>query len=333
MADNFTCDKCGEEFDSKRGLHIHEGQVHDDEVNDTEEKDEQEDNESVEAGKEEVSTTTSGSEDTFPVDKRSFQISTELALFSVFVLGIAVGLSSGLLVAGSGGSFDLGQVGMPSGDSEESGSDGPTVDVSNIDTSGEPVLGQSDAPVTMVVYEDFQCPFCQRFEQGAVSQIESNYVVEGDVKIIWKDFPLATPFTSRNIHPWATPAAETMECVYRQDNDAFWSVKDTVFSNQNSLNTDNVESEIIQWAVDQGVSESEVRSCLENGNPLEEVRSDVQEGKNFEAVIDTPSGPSPFVSSTPSAVIYSEGDSTGEPVVGAQPYGAFRNIIESKLGN
>lgn len=331
MADNFTCDQCGEEFDSKRGLHIHEGQVHGDEVKDNKET-ENEEKEAVET--DEKTDSASENEDNFPVDKRSFQISTELALFSVFVLGIAVGLSTGLLVAGSGG-LDLGQVGNLPGNGEETGSNGdsggPTVDVSKINTTGEPVLGQSDAPVTMVVYEDFQCPFCKRFEEGAVQQIESNYVVEGDVKIIWKDFPLSTPFTSRNIHPWANPAAETMECVYRQDNDAFWTVKDKVFSNQDSINTDNVQSQIIGWASEQGVSESEVQACLNNENLLEEVRSDVQEGKSFDAVIQTPQGASPFVSSTPSVVVYGEGDSTGEPIVGAQPYGAFRDVIDSKL--
>lgn len=332
MADNYTCDECGEEFDSKRGLHIHEGQVHDEEVKNTEQTDNKKDEEESKEPVEETGSS-SETEKSFPVDKRSFQISTELALFSVFVLGIAVGLSTGLLVAGSGG-LDLGQIGnMPDNGGEETGNsgDGPTVDVSKIETEGEPVLGQEDAPVTMVLYEDFQCPYCKRFEEGAVQQIESNYVVNGDVKIIWKDFPLSSPFTSRNIHPWATPAAEAMECVYRQDNDVFWSLKDKVFSNQNSLNTDNVQSQIAGWASEEGVSESEVNACLNNGNPLEEVRSDVQEGKGFETTIQTPQGARPFVSSTPSAVVYGEGDSTGEPVVGAQPYPVFQNVIESKL--
>lgn len=334
MADNFTCDKCGEEFDSKRGLHIHEGQVHDEEVKNTEESENKEENESTETEEvEEEKASVSESEGSFPVDRRSFQISTELALFSVFVLGIAVGLSSGLLVAGSGG-LDLGQVGnMPAddGETDSGGSDGPTVDVSKIETEGQPVLGQEDAPVTMVVYEDLQCPFCKQFEEGAVQQIESNYVVDGEVKIIWKDFPLAAPFIERDIHPWATPGAETMECVYRQNNDAFWAVKDTVYSNQESLSTDNVESRIIEWAADEGIPESDVQSCLENGNPREEVRSDVEEAKSFDAVIQTPQGSSPFVSSTPSVVVYGEGDSTGEPIVGAQPYPAFQNVIDSKL--
>lgn len=327
MADSYECDTCGEEFDSKRGLHIHEGQVHGDEDVESTEV-ENKDSSEEEPVQEESSSK-------FPVDQRTLQIPTELALFSVFVLGMAVGLSTGILAAGSGLDFNPGAMGdmMPGGDGETGNSDGPTVDVSKINTSGEPVLGQSDAPVTMVVYEDLQCPACRQFEQGPIPQIESNHVVEGEVKIIWKDFPLSSPFVQRNIHPWATDAARAMECVYRQNNDAFWAVKDTVFNNQDSISTDNVENQIIEWAADEGIPESDVQTCLENGNPLEEVRSDVQEAKSFDASIQTPAGSRPFVSSTPSAVVYGEGNSTGEPVVGVQPYGAFRNIIESKLGS
>lgn len=320
MADSYECDKCGEEFDSKRGLHIHEGQVHGDEEVESSEV-ENNDSADEQVSEEDVSSK-------FPVDQRTLQIPTELALFSVFVLGVAVGLSTGILAAGSG--FNPGQVGdmMPGAEDGDTGnSDGPTVDVSKINTTGEPVLGQSDAPVTMVVYEDFQCPYCKRFEEGAVQQVESNYVVDGEVKIVWKDFPL------QRIHPWAAPAAQTMECVYRQNNNAFWSVKDSIFQNQQSLNTDNVQSQIIEWAADEGIPENDVRSCLENGNPGQEVQRDLQDGQSFNTVIQTPQGPSPFVSSTPSSVIYGEGDPTGKPVVGAQPYGAVRSIIESKLGN
>jgi len=327
MADNYTCDRCGEEFDSERGLHIHIGQVHEDEEKD--DNTEKEDDSSSEQS--------SGS-GSFPVDERRLQIPVELALFSVFVLGVAVGLSTGLLAAGSGLSLDPAESMMGNGDSPDTSPSGgqedsnsgssETVDLSNLDTEGEPVLGQEDAPVTMVVYEDFQCPFCQRFETGAMAQVNAEYVESGQVKVIWKDFPLPSLG-----HDWAEQSAETTECVYRQDNDAFWNVKELIFQNQDTISTDNVESQIISWASDEGVSEESVRSCLENGNPMEEVNADKQEGRSFDTVVQTPQGPSQFVSGTPSSVIYGEGDSEGQPLVGAQPFSAVESVIESKLNS
>ncbi|PSH00773.1 MAG: hypothetical protein BRC30_01795 [Nanohaloarchaea archaeon SW_7_46_7] len=323
MSDNYTCDNCGEEFDSERGLHIHIGQVH----GDDEKQESNNESEEVEEASEE-------SNRDFPIDERRLQIPVELALFSVFVLGVAVGLSTGLLAAGSGLSLDApgainGDNGdsSPSGDGSSSGSS-ETVDLSNLETKGEPVLGEEDAPVTMVVYEDFQCPFCQRFETGAMAKVNAEYVESGQVKVIWKDFPLPSLG-----HDWAEPSAETMECVYRQDNDAFWSVKELIFQNQDSISTDNVQDQIISWASDEGVSEDAVRTCLENESPMDEVNGDKAEGRNFDTVVQTPQGPSQFVSGTPSSVIYGEGDETGEPLVGAQPFSAVQSVIESKLNS
>lgn len=101
MADNYTCDECGEEFDSERGLHIHIGQVHDQEI----EKDTSEKNsEDVEViGGEHNENDEEGS---FPLDAKNIQVPVELAILSIFVLGIAAGLASGLMIAGSGFSLD-----------------------------------------------------------------------------------------------------------------------------------------------------------------------------------------------------------------------------------
>jgi len=129
------------------------------------------------------------------------------------------------------------------------------------------------------------------------------------------------------IHPWAAPAAETMECVYRQDNQAFWNVKNQIFANQKSISEETAQDTIIEWSSEQGVSKKAVRNCLENDNPQEEVKQDQQEGTSFDVEVNGNS----FVSGTPGTVIYAEGDQKGTPVVGAQPYSVFENIIESKL--
>lgn len=233
-------------------------------------------------------------------------------MVGVFVLGLAIGFSGGVLT--SQGTFSLeneAAPSQPSGNNDEGNQDSgetETIDMSEIEMEGEPVLGDENAEVTMVVYEDFQCPFCKRFEENAFQQIKSNYIDSGQVKAVWKDRPLP------RLHPWAEPAAAAMECVYREGgNEAFWNVKDQIFANQNQLSTSNAQSKIVTWASQEGVSESAVQSCIENENPMEEVNADSEEGQSIGA------------GGTPTVFI------NGQKIVGAQPYSNFESAIEEAL--
>jgi protein-disulfide isomerase len=237
-------------------------------------------------------------------------ISVRTVILGAFVVGLAVGFSGGVLT--SQGTFSLGSEAAPSQPSDsnnQKNGETETIDMSEIEMEGEPVLGDENAEVTMVVYEDFQCPFCKRFEEGAFQQIKSNYIDPGQVKAVWKDRPLP-----QIGHEWAESAASAMECVYREGgNEAFWNVKEKVFANQNTVSSSNVESQIKTWAAEEGVSESAVQSCIDNGNPIEEVNKDSTEGQNL------------GISGTPTVVI------NGEKIVGAQPYGNFESVIENAL--
>lgn len=192
---------------------------------------------------------------------------------------------------------------------------GNFVKMDNLEFEGEPVLGEEDAEVTMVMYEDFQCPFCKRFETQTFPKIESNFVDSGEVKVVWKDFP--APSLG---HDWAEPAAAAMECTYRHGgNEAFWEVKDKLFEEAQTLtrgeekfSPENIQDNIIQYADNQGANTSEIRSCIENENPLEEVKEDKQ--GILEATENI---------GTPTAII------NGKKVVGAQPYPQFKSAIET----
>ncbi|MDY6774103.1 MAG: thioredoxin domain-containing protein, partial [Candidatus Nanohaloarchaea archaeon] len=81
----------------------------------------------------------------------------------------------------------------------------------NISSEGEPVLGNASAPVTVTVFEDFECPVCKRFDQSVMPRLKSEYVETGKLKVVWKDFPLA--YVGK--HPWSDEAAIATECVYR----------------------------------------------------------------------------------------------------------------------
>src|SRR5450432_2082224 len=108
-------------------------------------------------------------------------------------------------------------------------------------TSKDPMWGNRNAPVTIVHFSDFQCPYCSRVEP-AFKQIKEAYGPD-KVRIIWKNAPL--PF-----HPNAHPAAEASVGVFElKGNDAFWKFHDTAFANQSALSPENYE----KWAKESGV--------------------------------------------------------------------------------
>lgn len=96
------------------------------------------------------------------------------------------------------------------------------------DTS--PTRGNNNAPVTIVEFSDFQCPYCQRFEsiyKGLPQDVQQR------VRLVYKELPLP-------MHPWAQPAASIAVCASVQSNEAFWQVHDFFFSNQAELNSLNL---------------------------------------------------------------------------------------------
>jgi protein-disulfide isomerase len=302
------CDICGDEFDTERGMKIHRTEMH---------SSDESSNESSESGSE----TDAGN----PGNENRINLSPKLShlMLAVLCVGFLAGGFSGYVASDALSTVQTpGEQALtgdddnnpsPSGDTETGNTEDNAdtgsqtgLSPSEVTLEGEPVLGEEDAPVTMLAYEDFQCPFCKQFEEGAVPQIVENYVDSGQVKIVWKDRPLP------NLHPWAEDA--TMECVYREGgNDPFWTVKDKIFANQDSISTSNVQSEIKQWASQEGVSEAAVQSCLDNGNPMEEVNTDSKNGQKLGA------------SGTPTAYV------NGEELVGAQPYSRFETVIEDAL--
>jgi protein-disulfide isomerase len=96
-----------------------------------------------------------------------------------------------------------------------------------IDVSGRPVRGNKDAKVTIVNFDDFECPFCSRIHQTLFPGILKEY---GDrVKIVYKDYPL------KGIHPWAMHAAVDANCLAAQNGDAYWDFADYVHNNQKEI--------------------------------------------------------------------------------------------------
>lgn len=95
--------------------------------------------------------------------------------------------------------------------------------MAKIDTAGRPVRGNKDAKITIVNYDDFECPFCSRMH-AAILDVLKQYGTQ--IKVIYKDYPLT------EIHPWANRAAVDSDCLALQNADAFWDFADYVHGNQ-----------------------------------------------------------------------------------------------------
>ncbi len=100
--------------------------------------------------------------------------------------------------------------------------------VAGIDLKGRPVRGKSDAKITIINFDDFECPFCSQFHKTLFTQLVPEY---GDnIKVIYKDYPLS------KIHPWAIHAAVDANCLNAQNAGAYWSFADYVHANQKEIN-------------------------------------------------------------------------------------------------
>ena len=125
-----------------------------------------------------------------------------------------------------------------------------------------PTLGKSDAPITLVEFSDFQCPYCQA-TVPTLKQVEKKY---GDkVQIVYRQFPL-------NIHPFAPKAAEASLCA--NEYGKFWEMHDAMFSDQNKLSV----SDLKETARRVGIDGKKFDGCLDAGRYVEQVQNDQKEG-------------------------------------------------------
>ncbi len=160
--------------------------------------------------------------------------------------------------------------------------------------------GSPDAPVMIIEWADFQCPFCGRFYRQSLPRLEEEYLSTGEARLVYKDFPL-------RFHQYAQKAAEAGKCALEQGR--FWEFHDKVFENQRNITIENLK----RWAVEGGLDEERFNECLDSGRMAAVVQDEMAEGQ------------AAGVRGTPTFLI------NGELVVGAQPYEEFKKVIEEKL--
>jgi protein-disulfide isomerase len=158
--------------------------------------------------------------------------------------------------------------------------------------------GAKEAPVTIVEFSDFQCPFCKN-ATATVKQVMDKY--PGKVKWVFRDFPLPA------IHPAAPKAHEAARCAAEQGK--FWEYHDLLFDRSPKQNPDDLK----QYAKDLKLDASTFGQCLDSGKQEAAVTKDVEEGSRL------------GVTGTPTFFI------NGRQLVGAQPLTAFQKIIDGEL--
>jgi protein-disulfide isomerase len=149
-------------------------------------------------------------------------------------------------------------------------------------------LGPADAPVTIIEFADFQCPFCRR----AFDEIETlvNTTYKGRVKLIWKNFPL-------NIHPWAEQAAIAAECARQQNPQQFWEFARGLYRDQDEITPENLREHIDSYTSALGLDGKALNACI-LGKTAE---AQVEEDKKDAQAIQVNSTPTFFVNGIPVA--------------------------------
>jgi protein-disulfide isomerase len=167
-----------------------------------------------------------------------------------------------------------------------------------IDPVGGPTKGPESAPITIIEYADYQCPYCTR-ANASLKQVEEKYA--GKVRIVFRDFPLT------QIHPNAAKAAEAGACA--NDQGKFWPMHDKLFANQTKLGVPDLK----QHATDLGLDAEAFGACLDSGKHAADIEKSLEEGQRL------------GLSGTPSFFI------NGRLLVGAQPYEGFAQVIDEEL--
>ena len=184
-----------------------------------------------------------------------------------------------------------------------------------ISADNDPIIGNPDAPITIIEFSDFQCPFCAKFHMQTLPTIMDEYINKGTVKLVFRDFPI------QSIHPNAVPASIAAECANEQGE--FEQMYHMLFEKQkewSNLETSYAITAFNQYASELQLNEEKFDSCIKNVKYIEEVQKDLNEGRTY------------GVTGTPGFFIGNEKIGFVE-LKGAQPFESFKKVINSQLEN
>jgi len=169
--------------------------------------------------------------------------------------------------------------------------------VKNVDVGNAPARGPKNAPLTVVLFSDFQCPFCGRVEPS-LTELEKAY--PGKVRVAWKNFPLS-------FHNNAKPAAEAAMAANEQGK--FWEMHDILFKNQQNLDAASLE----KYAKEIGLDMTKFKAAIDSHKFAAQIEADTKQGSSL------------GVQGTPASFL------NGHFINGAQPFDAFKKIADDEL--
>jgi protein-disulfide isomerase len=142
--------------------------------------------------------------------------------------------------------------------------------IDKLKTDGQPGFGPATAAVTLVVFSDFECPFCK--EEASVLRGNVAMTFPDKVRVYFKDFPLDS------IHPWARTASIAGRCVFKQNPAAFWDYFDWAYQNQEQITADNISAKMQQFAMDKNLDGVQLGRCVDTKATEPEVDRNVADG-------------------------------------------------------
>jgi protein-disulfide isomerase len=218
---------------------------------------------------------------TSPIRTKNKSSSGSMVLF--IPLAFLIGLGAGYLLWG-------GQV-----PAAADAGDPQRIDVSS---DSDPSIGPADAPVTIIEFSDYQCPYCKLWYDQVFTQVMANY--PSQVRFVYRDLPITG-------HPEALPAAEAADCAGEQN--AYWNYHNALFDAKYGLGRAAYE----QYASDLGLNMASFTACLDDHRYQQEVNADGNDAIRL------------GLGSTPTFVI------NGRVLVGALPYANFKAVIDEEL--
>ena len=176
--------------------------------------------------------------------------------------------------------------------------------VAKIDTAHSAILGNPNAPITIVEFSDFECPVCRGLHD-ALRGLLPNYP---QAKVIFKDFPI------ESLHPWARTAALAGRCAYAQDPKAFWKMYDFIYDNQDVISAANAWDKMLDYAAQSKLDIATFKACMASPDATTQVDASLANGNLLE------------VRSTPTIFV------NGRRVVGADPH-AIQQYIDYEIAH
>ena len=187
--------------------------------------------------------------------------------------------------------------------------------MSKIDIAGRPIRGNKDAKVTIVNYDDFECPFCAKMHTAVLDALKK---YPNQIKVVYKDFPLT------EIHPWADRAAVDSNCLAAQNPDAYWDFADYVHANQSSITgkqehrteaamSDAVDNVTLDIGRKHNLNVTQLQACVKDQSQKSTLKKSVDEASGLD------------ISATPTMFV------NGERLEGAVGEEALFDVINKHL--